>query len=281
MNAPSAHALPRQPVTALLITWNERANIARTLDRLTWIDRIVAIDSGSTDGTLDILRSHVNVDVLHRAFDTFADQCNFGLAQIHTAWVLSLDADYGIPDGLGRELPHLLERADREGLAGFSFRFRYCIDGQPLRGSLLPPRTCLYRRQGAHYDNEGHGHRVRLPGPAAPLSMAILHDDRKPLERWLASQQRYLMIEADNLLTTPPSALSWADRLRRHTPLAPLAALIFCLVLRGGLLDGRAGLTYALQRSYAELLLLLLLRDQRQRLRPAAAHQAAGKRSGP
>lgn len=268
-------------VTALVITFNERANIARTLDRLSWIDHVLAIDSGSSDGTLEILASHANVQVLHRPFDTFADQCNYGLAQIRSPWVLSLDADYGVPAALASELPQLLKRADAEGLDGYSFRFRYCIDGQPLRGSLLPPRTCLYRRQGARYDNEGHGHRVRLPGRVAPSGLAILHDDRKPIERWLASQQRYLSIEAANLLATPPSALSRADRLRRNTPLAPLAALIVCLVLRGGLLDGRAGLTYALQRTYAELLLLLLLREARQQRRPSAAHQEAGAGSGP
>lgn len=253
------------PVTGLLITWNETANISRTLAGLQWLREILVIDSGSTDGTLEVLASHPNVRVLHRPFDSFAQQCNYGLDRIHSEWVFSLDADYGIPPELARLMPALLERADRDQLAGFSLPFRYCIDGRPLRGSLLPPRTCLYRTLSGRYRDEGHGHRVVIRGEVAPLGLALLHDDRKPLERWLASQQKYLRIEAVNLLGTPSRRLSWVDRLRKHTPLSPLAALLFCLVLRGGLLDGRAGLIYALQRSYAELLLVLMLAEERKR----------------
>jgi len=251
------------PLTALLLTWNEIANIGRTLAALHWLSDILVIDSGSTDGTLEVLAAYPNVRVLYRAFDSFAEQCNFGLDRISSEWVLSLDADYGVPPELSRSMPSLMERADRDNLAGFSLPFRYCIDGQPLRGSLLPPRTCLYRTLSGRYRDEGHGHRVVIQGEVAPLPLPILHDDRKPLARWLASQQKYLRIEAANLLRTPSHRLSWVDRLRKHTPLSPLAAITFCLLLRGGLLDGRAGLIYALQRTYAELLLVLMLDEER------------------
>lgn len=255
------------PLTALLITFNEEANLARSLDALRWVPRILVIDSGSTDRTLAILAAHPRVEVRHRPFDSFAEQCNYGLQQIRSPWVLSLDADYVVPAELGRAMAELLARAERNALAGYSLPFTYCIDGQPLRGTLLPPRTCLYRVACGRYRNEGHGHRLQLEGRQARLRWAIRHDDRKPLARWLQSQQRYLAQEAANLLATPSGALSPIDKLRKHTPLAPIAALLFCLLVRGNALDGRAGFTYALQRSYAELLLLLYLRDQR---RPGA-----------
>ena len=264
-STPSSGRAPSLPLTALLLTWNETANIGRTLAALQWLNNILVIDSGSTDGTLELLAAHPNVRVLHRPFDSFAEQCNFGLDRISTEWVLSLDADYGVPPELARSMQSLLERADRDHLAGFSLPFRYCIDGRPLRGSLLPPRTCLYRTLRGRYRDEGHGHRVVIQGEVAPLPVPLLHDDRKPLARWLASQQKYLRIEAANLLGTPSHRLSWVDRLRKHTPLSPLAAITFCLLLRGGLLDGRAGLIYALQRSYAELLLVLMLDEERKR----------------
>jgi hypothetical protein len=276
MKASSAPAMAELRLSALLITFNEIANIERTLKALAWVPEVVVIDSGSADGTLAVLAAHPHVRVIQRRFDSFAEQCNFGLDQISSDWVLSLDADYGVPAALATAMPALIARADREGLAGYSLPFRYCIDGQPLRGSLLPPRVCLYRTRSGRYRDEGHGHRVVLNGPTAPLTLAILHDDRKPLARWLASQQRYLTIEAANLLDTPAAQLSPVDRLRRHTPLAPLAALVVCLLLRGGLLDGAAGLTYALQRTYAELLLLLLLREEKVRRRTLHRLNGAG-----
>ena len=81
-------------ITVLIITYNEARNIERVLSKLGWAQRILVVDSGSTDGTLELLAAHANVDVVHRPFDTFADQCNFGLQQVWTPWALSLDADY-------------------------------------------------------------------------------------------------------------------------------------------------------------------------------------------
>ena len=55
-----------EDITPIIITYNEEANIARTLDRLIWARRILVIDSGSTDGTLDIIRSYPRAEVVHR-----------------------------------------------------------------------------------------------------------------------------------------------------------------------------------------------------------------------
>jgi len=260
-------ANPALSLTVLLLTYNEEVNIERTLAALHWFPRILAIDSGSTDRTLDLLATDAKVTIQHRPFDSFADQCNFGLDLIMTEWVLSLDADYVVTPALAEEISACFQAPQSQLLSGFSIPFRYCIAGKPLRGTLLPPRICLYRTAGARYRNDGHGHRVDVPGKVGHLRHPILHDDRKPLERWLASQQRYLAIETQKLQATPWSQLSMADRLRLKTPLAPMAALLLCLFVNGGILDGWQGWTYAFQRCYAEILLKLMLWETRAKRR--------------
>jgi len=269
-------------LTALLLTYNEEANIERTLAALQWVPSIFVIDSGSTDRTLEILASDPKVTTLHRPFDSFADQCNFGLDLIKSEWVLSLDADYVVTSALAEEICAYFRTPEPLLFAGFSIPFRYCIAGKPLRGTLLPPRICLYRTAGSRYRNDGHGHRVDVPGKVGRLRHSILHDDRKPLERWLASQLRYLTIESRKLQATPLSQLSIADRLRLKTPLAPLAALVLCLFVKGVILDGWQGWTYAFQRCYAEILLKLMLLETRAKRRdpdPQALEQAKRLRS--
>ena len=82
-------------ITPLILTFNEGENIGRTLSALDWAREIVMIDSGSTDRTLELARAaHPKVVVIQRQFDTHATQWNFGLDQITTEWVLTLDADY-------------------------------------------------------------------------------------------------------------------------------------------------------------------------------------------
>ena len=93
---PEPAAAPLDQVTALILTFNEEANISRTLAGLRWARRIVVIDSFSTDATLELLAQCPQVEVVQRAFDSFAEQCNFGLQLIRTPWCLSLDADHRI-----------------------------------------------------------------------------------------------------------------------------------------------------------------------------------------
>ena len=262
-----------EAITPLIITFDEVPNIARTLDKLTWARRIVVVDSGSTDGTLDVLARYPQVALFKRAFDSFADQCNFGLAQVESEWVLSLDADYEMSDLLVAELSNLREK---EGVAGYRASFVYRIHGRPLRGTLYPPRIVLYRVKNARYANEGHGHRVTVSGNVRALSGVIYHDDRKPLSRWLTSQQSYARLEADYLLKADAGVLSASDRLRRMAWPAPIVVFFYVLVVKGCLFDGWPGWFYTLQRVLAECMIALELIDRRLRRAPSRRTAKAG-----
>lgn len=232
------------------------------MDRLLWARRIVVVDSGSTDETLNMLRNYPQAEVIQRPFTDFAAQCNFGLTQVSTPWVLSLDADYELSESLVTELAGL-DAAD--AIAGYRARFIYRIHGRPMRGTLYPPRVVLYRRDLARYHNEGHGHRVSVNGDIRALAGVIYHDDRKPLDRWLDSQRRYAVEEARYLAETPIEKLSRGDRIRRTGWPAPLGVLFYTLLVKGCILDGWAGWYYALQRLVAEAMIALEIAGRRLR----------------
>jgi glycosyltransferase involved in cell wall biosynthesis len=245
-----------EQITPLILAYNEAPNIARTLEQLQWARNIVVVDSGSDDETLAIASRYPNVCVVHRDFDSFANQCNFGLTQIRTEWVLSLDADYLLNNDLVSEIQHL---HPDDSTSGYFVKFIYCINGKQLRGAAYPPRRVLYRRERAVYENGGHAHRVRVMGDTEWLSSSILHDDRKSLSHWLRAQDGYMKLEAKKLSETAWKDLGWADRIRTLRVVAPVAILFYCLFVKGAILDGRAGLYYTFQRSLAELILSLYL----------------------
>jgi glycosyltransferase involved in cell wall biosynthesis len=251
-----------EQITPLISTNNEAPNIARTVGKLLWAKRIVVIDSGSTDATLDRLRGFPQVDVIQHPFDDFASQCNFGLTQVGTPWVLSLDADYELSDILVEEFAGL---RSPDGVAGYRARFVYRIHGRALRGTLYPPRVVLYRKDKARYRNEGHGHRVAIDGEVLSLAGIIYHDDRKPLARWFDSQQRYAQVEARYLIETPTAKLKRSDRIRRLGWTAPIGVLLYTLFAKGCILDGWPGWYYALQRLCAETLIALEILERRLR----------------
>ncbi len=244
--------------TPLILTFNEAPNIARALDRLAWAKRIVVVDSYSDDETEMIARSYPNVAFYQRRFDTHANQWNFGLREtdIATEWALALDADYVLPADFVDELRLLKPPAD---VAGYRARFRYCIEGVPLTGTAYTPVTVLFRRARAAYLQQGHTQRVEVSGDVAMLRCLIHHDDRKPLDRWFASQVKYMRIEAEVILGTPKERLDGPDRIRRLVLVAPLAMFFYCLFVKLAIFDGRRGMLYACQRTIAEMILSMFL----------------------
>jgi glycosyltransferase involved in cell wall biosynthesis len=243
-------------ITPLILTFNEAANLHRTLQRLTWAKQIIVIDSYSSDTTLDILRSYPQVQIFQRTFDTHTNQWNYALQQVQSEWVLSLDADYVLTEDFIAEIATLAQ----DSLADSYFvKFKYCIFGKPLQGTLLPPREVLFKKEKAIYIDDGHTQLLQVNGKSAVLLSYIYHDDRKPLSRWLWAQDRYMIIEAKKLLETPTQELSFGDRIRKQKILAPFAILFYCLIMNKGILDGWAGWYYAFQRALAEVLLSIRL----------------------
>lgn len=245
-------------ITPIVLTYNEAPNLARTLAMLAWAREVLVVDSGSTDDTVAIARGFANVRVVTRAFDDFASQCNYAATRcgIASEWLLDLDADYVLTPALVDEIAAL---RPTDAISGYTARFRYAIDGRVLRGSLYPPRTVLYRRARGHYVQMGHAQRLRIDGEATMLAHPIVHDDRKPYARWLASQRRYAREERDRLRATPWRALRWRDRLRRLRVVAPWLVPAYVLFVQGVIFDGRAGWRYAMQRMRAEAMIAAAL----------------------
>lgn len=245
-------------VTPLILTFNEAPNIGRTLERLSWARDAIIVDSFSSDETISVVERFANTRVFQRKFDNHTLQWNFGLREtgIRTEWILALDADYIITEDFLNEVRAL---APTDDVAGYRVRFRYCIEGRPLRAAVYTPVTVLYRRPRAEYVQDGHTQRVRLTGRILDIEHPIFHDDRKSLQHWLQAQSRYMQLEADHLRQLRFSGLPIQDRARKLIVIAPMAMFFYCMFVKGNVLDGRAGLFYALQRAVAEGILSLYL----------------------
>ena len=249
-------------IGVLILTYNEAPNIGRTLDALSAFDEILVVDSGSTDGTREIVESNPRCRIETRAFDNHASQWNYGLERCAPGrpWVLALDADYVLSAPLVDELSRL---KPAPSTVGYRVRFRYRVHGRPLRGALYPPVIALYRREYARYIQAGHTQRLLISGAIVDLVSPINHDDRKPFDRWLTSQQRYARLEAEYLLASEGPREKVADRVRARGWLAPLAVFFYTLFWKGCIADGWAGWFYVLQRTLAEIMIALEIVDRR------------------
>lgn len=248
-------------ITVLILTHNEEDNIGRTLAGVAWAKRIVVVDSGSTDNTVNLVSGYPQSELVRRPFDNHQAQWNFGLDVCEGAkWILALDADYILGDAVRRELAELSPSQDVNGYRAF---FDYCIHGRRLRGTLYPPITVLYRRDHARYVQKGHTQCLLLKGQIGSLQARILHDDRKPLARWLASQQKYARLEAAYLLSAPRAEMRRSDRLRLMGWPAPLLVFFYTLIAKRCILDGWPGWLYVLQRTLTEAMISVEVVDRK------------------
>lgn len=248
-------------VTPAVLTYNEEPNIGRTLGRLEWANRVVVVDSGSDDRTAEIVRSFPNTELFARRFDRPSGQWNHALEHVETEWMLALDADYQVPRELVDEISLIPDDSEANG---FFVEFDYVVLGTRLTRSLYPPRQVLFRADRAEFADDGHTQRVQVGGLSGRLQHRILHDDQKPLKRWLENQADYAKREAKHLRSTRWSSLSFPDKVRRARVLGPPAVVLYCLFGKGLILDGWPGWYYTFERAAAETILsLMLIRSSR------------------
>lgn len=258
-------------ITPLLLTFDEEANIGRTLDSLRWASEVVVLDSGSTDQTETIARSYDNVRWLVRPFDTHQQQWEHGIRSsgITADYILALDADMQVSDELVREIEtEFLTGSPAGGMLPFQYRYY----GHPLAGSLCPAQVRLFQRGAVSVAQLDHTQSFNVAGRVYSFRNSLIHDDRKPLERWVESQLRYQVLNEKTLWDHGYGPVK--GFLRKLGLMAPIVGLL-AYVKAGGPFYGAAAVRYAYERAVCEGLLAMRVMNTR-----LAREHNASRRNG-
>ena len=268
-------------ITAVVIAFNEEIHIRRCLERLKpAVDRIVVVDSYSTDGTDEIARE-MGADVLHNRFVNHAAQFQWGVdnAGIAEGWILRIDADEYLEPALVAEIRERVEALPPE-VTAVEMRRKAFFQGKWIRwGGYYPiVLTRLWRVGAARIEQRWMDeHIVVEHGQTLLFRRGDLVDDNlKDIGWWTEKHNGYTtrqMVEFISLeypeLTgarAPEGELNRAARLKRflrnglyaRAPLY-LRALLYFLqryFLRLGFLDGRAGFVFHTLQGYWNFLLM-------------------------
>jgi glycosyltransferase involved in cell wall biosynthesis len=252
------------PLTVVVLTRDEEANIARCLASVAWADQVVVVDSGSTDETLSFARE-AGAEVIEQPWLGFSGQREFALRlpEVRNDWVYFVDADEFVSPQLATEVAARLRVTE---CAAFTHRLRLVFLGTWIRhcgwysGSWV---VRLVDRRYAKYDGSLVGERAQVDGPVGRLVHDIVDDDRKGLASWLHKHVRYAELEQrrrgrplplrerlhrfrhrDRADTRPLVRVILKDLVFPSIPGRPLALFLYMYVVRLGFLDGRAGLRF-------------------------------------
>ena len=114
-----------EPLSAVIITFNEERNIGRCLDSLMEVaDEILVVDSFSSDRTIEICNSR-GVTVIQNPFEGHIQQKNFAMQQAKNDFILSLDADEALTDRLKESILRIKNNPTEKGYR-FNRLTNYC-----------------------------------------------------------------------------------------------------------------------------------------------------------
>jgi len=102
----------KKSISAVIITKNEEDRIKDCLESVKWADEIIIVDSFSADRTVEICRGYTN-KIFQREMKGFGEQKQFAVEQAASDWILSIDADEVVTEGLRDEIQKVLSNMER------------------------------------------------------------------------------------------------------------------------------------------------------------------------
>ena len=255
-------------ISILILTLDEEINLGDCLDSVGFSDDVVVLDSFSKDRTVEIARQR-GVRLYQRDFDNYASQRNYGLRDIpyKNTWVLMLDADERVPADLREEMLQAASAAP-DRVAQFRMRRRDFLFGRWIRRSSGYP-TWFGRlvRVGRTWCERPFNEEFHTDGDTATLAGHLDHYPfNKGFGEWIAKHDRYSTLEATLRAQQSDLAEHWSELFARDPmqrrraqkawinsmPLRPLVVFAGLYFVKGGILEGRAGLTFSLLRACYE-----------------------------
>jgi glycosyltransferase involved in cell wall biosynthesis len=253
-------------LSVVIITFNEEANIGRTLASVKPLvadgkGEIIVVDSGSNDGTVGIAKSF-GAKVFVEEWKGFGAQKNSAIDKAMGDWILSLDADEEverdlaslIASAISEEQPHrkqellsamgVMTMTSRANIDGYWIQRRNLFLGRWLRhGGFWPdPKLRLFRRGSGRFENRAVHEDIAFEGKTGRLKgalSALIHHSYPTLSDYIEHMNRYSSLGAEMVVAKHNGEVRFSVI---NIFLRPLTTFIYNYLFRLGFLDGREGL---------------------------------------
>ncbi|MGF1559323.1 MAG: glycosyltransferase [Flavobacteriaceae bacterium] len=231
-------SVKQNKISALLITFNEITHIDAVIKNLSFADEIIVVDSYSTDGTIERIKSYPHVKLIQRAFKNYTDQKSFALDQASYDWVLFNDADERVTRDLKNEI---LEVVNSDGPTADAYHFfrTFMFQNQVLRysGWQSDKNYRLFKKSKVHFTEDRIVHETLVVnGESSSLKNKLIHYSYKNYHDYKSKMIKYGQMKAQEELKKGVVPNFY------HFALRPLYKFLNHYLLRLGILDGKKGL---------------------------------------
>lgn len=262
-------------LTVIILTHTEELHIARCIQSLQPLAaRVVVVDSGSKDRTVEIAQS-LGAEVFFHPWKNYAEQFQWGLDNHTTGaeWVMRMDADEYLEHDLQAELPGLIRNAP-QNVQGIYLKRKVFFYGKWIRHGGFYPHTLLrlWRAGQGRIEQRWMDEHIILPPGARTITAQghLVDDNHKGITFWIQKHNQYASREAVDmlnikypLLPRDASLVEFDDPQAKRKRLlkeklyarlpAGLRALLYFLyryILRLGFLDGSLGFVWHFMQGF-------------------------------
>lgn len=235
---------PQKPLLSVaVIAKNEADRIRALLESVKFADEVLVVDSGSTDGTVEMCRSF-GARVIHQDWMGYAAQKQFAMDAASGQWVLSLDADEAISPESADEITRAIRSSGNE-VQGFSLpRLSRYLNRWIRHGGWYPDRKIrLVRKGSGTWTGDGLHEKLEVSGIVRNLQLPILHYVYRDISDQINTINRFSSVHADH--RPPAGAIHILFGLFHGA-----GKFLECAVWKLGILDGIPGLIIAVNSSF-------------------------------
>lgn len=245
-------------ITVIILTKNEEKNIEASIKSAKQIaNRVIVVDSGSTDRTIE-LAEMLGAETCFHEWTGHAAQFNWALdnCEIKTNWVFRLDADERISEELAAEI---IKKTQDSSVDGYEMRWRvYFMDKWIKHGGTHKPYFLrLFRYGKGRVEEKLMDEHIIVDGTVDKLKGDLIHYDYKGLDAWLNKHIWYsnlelLMYDTQGDMTGGNETQKKKRSIYYRLPLFLRARLYYWYRYYGqlGFLDGKEGKIYIFLQSY-------------------------------
>jgi glycosyltransferase involved in cell wall biosynthesis len=236
-------------ISASIIVFNERDNIAEVCETVSWADEIVIVDSSSTDGTAEIARKYTG-DVFEHEFRGYKDKHEFADSKTTGDWIFWIDADERVTPELRASIEKLRSMEDTVLPDGFKIARKTWYAGRWIRHSGWYPdyQMRLYRKSASYWDGVAPHQTARVNGKVETLPGELLHYTKRSFS------EHHRVIDSYSTLAAEHLAKNGVRSSRSKMFFGAVGAFMRTYILKQGFRDGVQGLIIACFTAYGVFL---------------------------
>lgn len=218
-------------ITAIIITKNEEKTIKDCIKSLTFVDKILVVDSYSEDKTTDIAQK-LGAEVIKHTFINFSQMRNFALSKINTEWILFIDADERVSEELQKEMIKAINLKITATAFSFTRKNYYLNKEWPYKETV----TKLFLKEKFYgYKGELHESPV-FDGEVKRIRGELLHFTHRSLEEMMDKTVQWSEIEAKLRYQSGHPKVTWWRLIRVF-----LTGFFNSYIMQKGYLAGTVG----------------------------------------